>query len=87
MKRLFFLLIICLTAFGCADRLISKVPSAEFRNFEYHRAGNMSSAHIKATNSKVKDDQIEIEMLNIQEDWGPFVNFNILLEGYKRKIK
>ena len=72
---------------GCADRLISKIPHAEFDKFSYHRGGNVTSASVTATKSRIKDGKITIESLEVQEDWGPAFNFTVTLEGYKRKIE
>ena len=61
-----------------------EIPMAEFDTFEYHRAGNLSSLHIQAENAHMDKDIIIIEKVSLQADYGPFVNFNIKLEGYKR---
>lgn len=88
MKRLALLLLpLLLCSCGTADNLLQKIPSSEFKTFEYHRAGNATSADIVASNSSLKDGYLTIESLSIKEDWGPFANFNIKMEGYKRQIK
>lgn len=71
---------------GCADRLIEKIPNAEFESFSYHRGGNVTSANVTASKSKIKDNKITIESLEIQEDWGPAFNFNLEIKGYSREI-
>lgn len=79
--------LVLLTGCGTADNLLQKIPNSEFKSFEYHRAGNATSSDIVATNSSIKDGFITIESLSIKEDWGPFANFNMKMEGYKRQIK
>ena len=72
---------------GCSQKsLIREIPLVEFNKFEYHRAGNFSSAHISAENSSINDEAVQIEKLSIQADYGPVVNFNIIIEGYKREL-
>jgi len=84
MKKL-LLLIIPFLLFGCSGKsLMQQIPMAEFENFEYHRAGNFSSLHIQAQNAHMDKDLIIIDSVSLQADYGPFVNFNIKLEGYKR---
>ena len=63
---------------------MQEIPMAEFKNFEYHRAGNFSSLHIQAKNAHMDKDIIIIDNVSSQADYGRFVNFNIKLEGYKR---
>jgi hypothetical protein len=84
MKYLFLLLFPFLL-FSCSGKsLLHEIPNAEFTKFSYHRAGNMSSLHIEARNAKMDNNEIVIESVTVQADYGPFVNFNIRLEGYKR---
>lgn len=72
---------------GCSQKsLINEIPLVEFDKFEYHRAGNFSSAHISAENSSITEKEVHIEKLSIQADYGPAVNFNITMEGYKREL-
>ena len=72
---------------GCSQKsLIYEIPLVEFKKFEYHRAGNFSSAHITAENSSINDEAVQIEKLSIQADYGPVVNFNITIEGYQREL-
>jgi hypothetical protein len=85
MKNFLFLAIAALLFTGCAGiDLINEVPQAEFKRFEYHRGGNCTSAHITAIDSKLVDGVLEIGEIQIQADYGPAVNWNITLEGYKR---
>lgn len=90
MKNIFLIMIVallCQGCAGCASRLIDKVPQAEFEKFSYHRGGNVTSASVVAAGSQIKDGVITIDSLEVQENWGPAVNFTITLEGYKREIK
>ena len=89
MKSILMIATVALSLTGCgtADKLLNKIPSSEFKTFEYHRAGNATSADIVAIGSSIKDGYLTIDSLSIKEDWGPFVNFNMKMEGYKRKLK
>ena len=85
--KLTALILTALIMTGCTlNEAINKVPTAEFKTFEYHRAGNMTSVDIEAKNSKVEGGTLVIEELDIKADYGPFSNFNIFIEGYKRII-
>lgn len=85
---LVLVLALCCLMQGCTvDGLYAKIPEAEFTSFKYDRAGNVTSAHIEATNSSIKDGAINIETLSIKGDYGPCFNFAVELEGYKRKLK
>ena len=82
---------VCLTVLmalsGCAtgQGLMDMVPNAEFKRFEYNRGANFTSMHIVAINArKTLGGEIEVEKVNIIGDYGPWVNFNITLEGYRR---
>ncbi len=89
MKNVLLLLLLglLLLVAGCAGMdLISMIPEAEFTRFQYDRGGNVTSAHIEATNSKITGDEIQIDEISIKSDYGPAVNFNIKLEGYRRKL-
>lgn len=87
---IFVCLVFCASVgcMGCATGkgLLLEIPTAEFESFEYHRAGNMTSMDISARNSKLDGDSISIEEVSIKADYGPTVNFNLSLKGYKRKI-
>jgi len=72
--------------FSCSGKsLMQDIPMAEFERFEYHRAANFSSLHIVATGAIMDEDYIVIDHVSLQADYGPFVNFNIKLEGYARE--
>lgn len=88
MKKLQLLIIIILLSFlfSCSGKsLMQEIPMAAFDKFEYHRAGNVSSLHITATGAIMDKDYVVIDNVNIIADYGPFVNFNIILEGYSRE--
>ena len=92
MKRLLLTSLVLATLMagcqGCSMKsLLNEVPDGEFKNFEYHRAGNGTSAGITASNAAIQDGQLTIEQLSIKADYGPFVNFNIKLEGWKKGDK
>jgi len=79
------LVMVCLMLAGCSMHgTLAKLPNGEFKRFEYHRAGNATSTHITATNAVKVGDMTEIEKVTISVDYGPFANFLILLEGYKK---
>lgn len=85
MKKL-LLLILLPFLFGCSGKsLMADIPMAGFDRFEYHRAGNMSSLHIVATGAIMDEDYVVIDKVTVLADYGPFVNFNIILEGYSRE--
>jgi hypothetical protein len=73
---------------GCSTGkgLLSQIPMAEFERFEYHRAGNMTSMDMVARDSKIDGDSILVDEVSIKADYGPVINFNIFLKGYKRQI-
>lgn len=66
--------------------LINDIPKIEFETFEYDRGGNVTSAHIEATNSRFVDDHILVDEIVIKSDYGPAVNFRVKITGYKREI-
>lgn len=83
MKKLLLILVSCLLVSGCGfHNLINKVPNQAFSKFEYHRGGNFSSTHITAKNAIKVDGEMIIESLVLTSDYGPFVNFTIILEDY-----
>lgn len=85
MKQLLIILLSFLL-FGCSGKsLLRDIPMAGFDKFEYHRAGNMTSLHITATGAIMDEDYVVIDFVNVIADYGPWVNFNILLEGYSRE--
>lgn len=82
-----FLLVLLLIfpLIGCSSKnLLNKIPDHEFKSFEYHRAGNATSTHIVATNAIRVGNMVEIEKIKISSDYGPFANFLIIIEEYKR---
>lgn len=88
MKKLIVFIIICLGSFlltGCSSKgLLNELPKISCESYESHRAGNFSSSHIYADGVVVTDDKVGIEKLRITADYGPFVNFNIIIKGYSR---
>jgi len=85
MKLLIAIIICSLMLTGCSMQgNLAKLPDAEFKRFEYHRAGNATSTHITAINAVKVGDMTEIEKVTISVDYGPFANFLILLDGYKK---
>jgi len=85
MKSLVTAIICGLMLTGCSMQgNLAKLPDGEFKRFEYHRAGNATSTHITAINAIKVGDMTEIEKVTISVDYGPFANFLILLEDYKR---
>ena len=88
MKKGLILLVFVLLIFGCVpyNEMIKRIPLVEFNSFSYHRAGNITSASITATGARIENGVITIDDIHIIEDYGPFVNFDIQLHGYRRKI-
>jgi len=85
MKRILLLLVLSFILTGCSiTGTLEKIPNHEFTRFEYHRAGNATSTHIVATNAKKVDGKIQVEKATVSVDYGPFANFLIMIEGYKR---
>lgn len=86
--KLSILIITALLLSSCsATNLIGKIPNAQFDRFEYHRGGNVTSADVQATNAVITDGELKIQELRIKADYGPMVNFNIYIEGYRRVIE
>lgn len=86
MKKLILLAAI-LFCTGCTGKgLLLEIPNTAFERFEYHRAGNMTSMHILAIDSKRTNDTYTIKSVHVIGDYGPFANFNIKIDGYKREI-
>lgn len=84
--------IVLLVAFvgcqGCStiQKVLDDIPPGEFKVFESHRAGNVTSADIIAKNAKkTADGKIEVEEVSIKLDYGPVFNLNVRLEGWKRE--
>lgn len=88
-RQLFVLMIIGMLLPGCAayNQMLKDIPSVEFESFTYSRGGNTTSATISATNAVLKDGVLEIEHIHITQNWGPFLDFDVQMRGYKRKIK
>lgn len=88
-KQLFILMLFVMLLPGCVsyDQMLKKIPKVEFESFSYHRGGNTTSASISATNAVIEKGVIEVEYIHIIQDWGPFLNFDVQLRGYRRKIK
>lgn len=84
MKKLLLLVFIIVLS-GCVS--LDNIPRVEFDRFEYSRAGNVTSASIVATGARKEGDSIKIDHVSIIENWGPVLNFKLIIEGYKRKIK
>ena len=76
----------CSSIFPTANGMLDKIPHVEFDKYEYHRSGNVTSADITAIGGVINEDELMIESLHIKADYGPMVNFNILIEGYKEYI-
>ena len=88
-KSLFGLLLfifVFVFLYSCASytKMLKSVPNAEFKLFKYHRGGNVTSATITATGAKIEGGKISFENIDIDLDYGPFVNWTIHLEGYRR---
>lgn len=72
---------------GCSYKaLLGKIPDVEFDEFTYHRAGNFTSADITAKGCRYDGDKdsLIVDDVSVKADYGPFLNFNIGLKGYKR---
>ena len=78
-----YVLIFLLLA-GCAPNYLNKLPNGAFESFEYHRAGNITSADIVAVDAVRDGDGVRIGELIIKTDYGPFFNANVRIKGYKR---
>lgn len=84
--RLLFCLIL-LVCCGCSmQNELGNVPQIEFDSLEYHRAGNGTSADIRAGVSSINGCTQTIKDLSIKADYGPFVNFSIDIKGFKRTV-
>ena len=82
MKKFLLVLAAGLLLSGCGYHdLMSKIPNTAFDRFEYHRGGNFSSAHITAIDAIKVDGSVYVGKATLTSDYGPFVNFTILLEG------
>lgn len=79
-------LLVLLVGCGGYKKLLTQVPDVEFESFTYHRAGNVTSATITATGAKLAGDVLTVDDLTITADYGPFVNFNINMKGYRRDL-
>jgi hypothetical protein len=89
LKKLIILALSCCFLASCAslDKRIGKIPKCEFTKFEYVRGGNVTSASISAENSIIEGDYLHIESIRIDENFGPAVNFHVVLEGFKIKVE
>lgn len=86
MKKLLLVLCLLPLLFGCSGKsLMADIPMAAFDKFEYHRAGNVSSLHITASGAIMDEDYVVIDKVHVIADYGPWVNFNIIVEGYSRE--
>lgn len=86
MKKILMIIILsCFLFTGCVSSMLEDIPRSEFKRFEYHRGGNVTSTTIIAENSKKTAKTYTVEKVTIKSDYGPFVNFSVYLEGYKRR--
>lgn len=86
MRRCLLILLLVIFLSGCSAMSYLDIipPNTAFTNFEYHRGGNVTSAHIVATDAIfLEDGSVLIDSVNINADYGPAVNFSIKLEGYE----
>ncbi len=85
--RIFILVLALIMLSGCAGytHMLDSIPSAEFDSFEYHRAGNFTSADITVLGAKKTKKTIVFNTVTITGDYGPFVNFRVHITKYKRK--
>ena len=83
---LLIVFILIMTGCGGYKKLLREIPLLEFESFSYHRGGNVTSATITATGAKVEDGFVTIQDLHITADYGPFVNFDVQLKGYRREV-
>lgn len=84
--RLLFCLVLLLCC-GCSmQNELSSIPQIDFESLEYHRAGNGTSADIRAEASSINGCTQSIRSLSIKADYGPFVNFSIDIKGFKRTV-
>lgn len=82
MRCFLLALVACGLLGGCGYHdLMAKIPNTAFKRFEYHRGGNFSSAHITAVDAIKIDGSVYVGEATLTSDYGPFVNFTILLEG------
>ena len=88
MKLLIIITILVISLFlqGCVASQLDRIPPGEFAEFQYDRAGNMSSVHITAVGAKKTNEGVTIDLVNIAVDYGPFVNFKVYIKGYKRPL-
>lgn len=87
MRKSLCICVIILTVTGCAyNSFLDQIPMAEFESFSYHRSGNVTSATVTAQGASIKDRVITIQELHITADYGPFVNFDVQLKGYRRAL-
>lgn len=85
MKYLIILSLLILPACSNVSRSLNNIPNAEFKTFEYHRAGNFSSADIVVNGAKIDGKLIKFDEVRITEDWGPFFNISVKIEEYQRE--
>jgi hypothetical protein len=87
MNKLVILLTVVLILSGCAGNYLDKIPNGGFTRFEYHRGGNVTSAHIIATDAVAENGIVLVDKIDIHADYGPFLNFEVKLEGYESVAK
>lgn len=86
--KLFFLLLLTILLSSCAsfDKDLESIPDIECETFTYNRGGNFSSSFIQVKGAKIDGEYIVFDEVIIDTKYGPVVNFNLRIEGYKRKI-
>ncbi len=90
--KFFFIALVAVTLLsGCSTKtknLLDNLPQIEAESIKYIRAGGgVSTALITVKNMTVSDGYVNIGHLEIYESMGPFFNVNLIVDGYKRKLK
>lgn len=84
--RLLFCLALLICC-GCSlQNELNNIPQIDFDILEYHRAGNGTSADIRAEGSSINGCSQVVKSLSVRADYGPFVNFSIDIQGLKRTV-
>lgn len=84
MKKIFIAILIIFCLSSCSIKhILAGLPAKEYKKYEYHRTGNVTSAHITAINCRRVNGILEIEEICIQADYGPFVSWNISFENLR----
>ena len=82
MKKLILLLLSCVFLIGCVQSYLDILPTNSFDQYDYHRGGNISTAHVEAIGGVKTDDGITIKSVLIDVDY-PGFTLDIKIKGLK----